>query len=58
MEGESGVTLSIIDELFLRIFNEIEWKLKLVLLEVSLMNFILMISKEIKTKAKAVLLEV
>ena len=58
MEGGSGVTLGIIDELFLRIFNEIEWKLKLVLLEVSLMNFILMISKEIKTKAKAVLIEV
>ena len=34
MEGESGVTRSMIDELLLRIFNEIKGKLKVVLLEV------------------------
>ena len=47
MEGESGVTRSIIDE---RHFSDIQgdkWKVKMVLLEVSLINFILRISKEI-----------
>ena len=44
MEGESGVTLSIIDELILRISKEIKWKVKVMLLQVSLMNFILGIS--------------
>ena len=34
MEGESGVTRSMIDELLLRIFNEIKGKLKVVVLEV------------------------
>ena len=41
MEGESGVTQSIIDELLLRISNEMKGKVKVVLLEVSLRNFIL-----------------
>ena len=39
MEGESGVTRSINDELLLRISKEINWNVKLVLLEVSLMHF-------------------
>ena len=48
MVGESGVTRSIIDELFLRIFKNFKWKVKVVLLEISLMNFILGLSKEMK----------
>ena len=40
MEGAGAVTGSIIDELLLRISNEIKWKVKVVLLEVTLMNFI------------------
>ena len=40
------------------ISNEIKWKVKVVLLEVSLMNFILLISKEIKRKVKGLLFEV
>ena len=55
MEGESGVTRSIIDELR-------SWDIQgdhmecesMVLLEVSLMNFILRISKVIKWKVKRV----
>ena len=58
MEGESGVTRSIVDELLLRISNEIKWKVKVSLLEVSLMNFILWISDEIKCEVQVVLLEV
>ena len=58
MEGESGVTRSIIDDFIFRISSKIKWKVKVVLLEVSLMNFILRISKEIKWKVKVVLLEV
>ena len=58
MEGGSGVSRGMIDELFLRISNDIKWKLKVVVLEVSLMNFILGISNEIKGKLKVVLLEV
>ena len=80
MEGESGVTRSIIDELhsldiqgdqledekmvllelssmnlipILWMSKEIKWKVKVVLLEVSLMNFILGRSKETKWKVKA-----
>ena len=46
MEGESGVPCSIIDEL---LFSDMsKWMVKVVLLEVQLMNFILRISKEIK----------
>ena len=46
MAGESGVTRSVIDELHSS--DMIDWKANVVLLEVSLMNFILRISKEIK----------
>ena len=46
IERESGFTLSIIDELDSS--DMIKWKVKLVLLEVSLMIFILRLSKEIK----------
>ena len=56
MQGESGVTRSIIDELHSS--DMVKRKVKVVLLEVSLMNFILGISKEIKWKVKVVLLEV
>ena len=58
MEGESGVTRSIIDEFILLISQEIKWKVKVVLLDVSLTNFILRRSNEIKWKVKVVLLEV
>ena len=58
MEAENGVTGSIIDDLHLWISNEFKWKAKVVLIEVSLMNFILGISNEIKCKMKVVLLEV
>ena len=47
-EGEGAITRSIIDELLLRITKQIKWKVKVVLLEFSLMNFILGISKETK----------
>ena len=53
MEGESGVTRNIIDELHSS--DIVKRKVKVVLLEVSLMNFILRISK---WKVKVVLLEV
>ena len=56
MEGGSGVSRSIIDELCSS--PMVKWKVKVVLREVSLMNFILAISKEIKPKVKVVLLEV
>ena len=46
MEGESGVTGSIIDELHSS--DMIKWKVKVVLLEVLLMDFILRVSNEIK----------
>ena len=56
MESESGITRSIIDEM---LFSDmIKWKVKVVLLEVSLMNFILRISNEIKWKVNVVLFEV
>ena len=58
IERESGVTPSIIDELHLRISKEIKWKVKVVLIEVSLMNFILWISNEIKWNLQVVLLKV
>ena len=45
MEGEGGIAQSIIDELYPW---DIKWKVKVVLLEVSLMNFIVRISNEIK----------
>ena len=56
MEGESCVTRNVIDELLSS--DMIKWKVKVVFLEVSLMNIILRISNEIKWKAKVVLLEV
>ena len=56
MEGESGVTRSIIEEHLSS--DMIKLKVKVVLLEVSLMKFILGISKEIKLMVKVVLLEV
>ena len=41
MECESGFSRSIIDKLHSWIYKETKWKVKMVLLEVSLMNFIL-----------------
>ena len=46
IEGESGVTRSIYDELHTCDIQGDQWKVKVVLLEVSLMRFILRISKE------------
>ena len=46
MGGEGGVTPSIIDEL--HSLDMVNWKMKVALLEVSLMNFIVRFSKEIK----------
>ena len=57
LEGEGAVIRSIIDEIVLRISNEIKWKVKMVLLEVILMNFILRISNKIKWKIKVALFE-
>ena len=48
MDGESGVTRSIIDQVHSSDIQENKWKAKVVLVEVSLMNFILQISKQIK----------
>ena len=56
MKGEVDVTRSIIDELLSS--DVVKRKVKVVLLQVSLMKFILWISKEIKWKLKVVLLEV
>ena len=56
MEGEIGVTRSIIDELYSA--NMAKWNVKVVLLEVLLMNFILGMYKEIKRMVKVLLLEV
>ena len=58
MESESGLTRAIIDELHSSDIEQDHWKVKVVLLEVSLINFILRISKQIKYKVKVVLLEV
>ena len=57
LEDEGGVIRSIIDELHSWDINEIKWKVKLVLLKVSLMNLILPTSKKIKWKVNVVLLE-
>ena len=43
MEGEGGVTQRVIHKLILGISKEIKWKVKVVLLEVSVMNFIVRI---------------
>ena len=56
MEIESGVFGSIIDELHSA--DMIKGQVKGVLLEISLMNFILWESKEIKLKVKVVLFQV
>ena len=56
MEGESGVTRSIIDKLLYS--DMVKWQVKVVLLDVSLINFILRISNEIKWKLNVVLIEV
>ena len=48
MESKSRVSRSIIDELHSWITKEIKWKVKVVLVKVSRMNFIREISKEIK----------
>ena len=56
MEGEIGVTQTIIDELHSS--DIIKGKVKVMLLEISLMNFLLPISKEFKCHVKVVLLEV
>ena len=56
MEGESCVTRSITDELLSG--DMIKWKVKMVLLGVSLMNFILGISNEINWKVQVALLQV
>ena len=52
MEDEGGVTRSIIDDLHSD--DMVKSKVKVALLEVSLMNFNLGISKEIKWKVKVV----
>ena len=61
MEGERMVLLEESSLNLIRIdgmSKEMKWKVKVVLLEVSLMNFILRISREIKWKEKGLLLEV
>ena len=58
MEGESGVTQSIIDDLHSCGIQEIERKMKVVKVEVSLMNFILGISKQMQWKVKVELVKV
>ena len=76
MEGESGVTRSVIDQLHssdiqqdqmegkgcvtriiideLHSLDMVKWKVKMVLFEVSLMNFIPGIAKDIKWQEKVV----
>ena len=56
MEDDRVVTRSIIDERHSS--DMIKWKVKVVLLEVSLMNFLVGISNKIKQKMNLVLLEV
>ena len=58
MEGESGVTRSIIDEVVSSDIQGDQMEGEMVLFEVSLMNFILRISNEIKWMVKVVLNEV
>ena len=58
MEGESGVTRSIIDELHYSDIQGDQMEGEKMLLELSWMNFILRVSNEIKWKVKVVLLEV
>ena len=58
MEGENGVTRSIIDEIRSWDIQRDQMEDETGVLELSWMNFILGISKEIKRKGKVVLLEV
>ena len=58
MEGVSGVTGSIIDELHSSDIQRDQMEGEIVLLELSLMNFLLRISKEINWKVKLVLLKI
>ena len=58
MESEKGVTRSILDELHSWNIQGVQMEGEMVLLEVSLINFLLRISKEIKWKVKVVLVEV
>ena len=58
MEGESGVTRSMIDDIGFSFIQLDQMEGESVLPEVSLTNFILRISKEFKWKLKVVLLEV
>ena len=57
MEGQSCVTSSVIDELHSGDIQRDQREGEMALLEVSLMNLILGISKEIKRNVKVVLLE-
>ena len=56
MEVRRGVTRSIIDELHCSDIQEDQMEVNVVLLEVSLLKFIVRRSKEIKRKVKVVLL--
>ena len=58
MKGESGVIRSFIDELRCSSIQGDQLVVKVMLLQVSLMNFILRICEEIKFQVKVVLLEV
>ena len=58
MEGEGGVSRRIIDEVHSSDLEGDQMKIKVLWVEVSLMNFILRIYKEMKWKVKVVLLEV
>ena len=58
MEGKSAINRSIIDELHSSDIQRDHMEVKVVLLEVSLKNFILLISKEIKGEVKVVFPEV
>ena len=58
MECEGGATRSIIDELHSSDIQRDEMGGEVVLLEVSLMTFIVRISNEIKWNVKVVLLEI
>ena len=58
MEGQSGVTRNISDERNSSDIQGDQRKVKVVLLEVSLMNLILEISMEIKWKVKVVLIKI
>ena len=54
MEGGNSFTRSVIDEVHNWDIKGINWKVKVMLLEVSWMKLILRISKEIKWKGKVV----